>query len=231
MTGVLIAVLWAQQLCEQFACQSPTIAFFFDCLVAGYTANGTWRIQAHEALQTATRSLVQWLERRYHVTCLWQHVFAHNGHPWNEAADAVTWAVVSHWIDAPAVDPLLQLLETSPGVHWLWLLEATAQGDSAFPPLWDGIMRVNATAPFTTPPTADQHPMPMSQKPKAGSCATTSLILRCATANVLTLHPTKTAAGSGISARMESLVRSFAHQKVDIVGVQETRSQMHGLHI
>ena len=208
MTSVFVAVLWAQQLCEQFACLSPTIAFFFDCLVAGFTANGAWRIQAHAALQTATRSLVQWLERRHHVACQWHHVFAHNGHPWNEAADAVAWAVVSQWIDAPAADPLLQLLESSPGVHGLWLLEATTQGDPAFPPLWDGFMRVNATAPFRTPPNGDQHPMPQSRKTKVGSRITTSLTLRCATANVLTLHPTKTAAGSGISARLESLVRS-----------------------
>ena len=228
MTSVFVAVLWAQQLCEQFACLSPTIAFFFDCLVAGFTANGAWRIQAHAALQTATRSLVQWLERRHHVACQWHHVFAHNGHPWNEAADAVAWAVVSQWIDAPAADPLLQLLESSPGVHGLWLLEATTQGDPAFPPLWDGFMRVNATAPFRTPPNGDQHPMPQSRKTKVGSRITTSLTLRCATANVLTLHPTKTAAGSGISARMESLVRSFALQQVDIVGVQETRSQLQG---
>ena len=228
MTGVLAAALWAQQLSEQFARQSPTIAFFFDCLVAGYTANGNWRIQSHVALQSATRSLVQWIERRYNVQCQWHHVFAHNGHPWNEAADAITWAVVSRWIAAPEADQWLPLLESSPAVHWLWLLEAATQGDPAFPPVWDGFMRVNASAPFTTPPDGAQHPMPLSRQPKDGSRVAISLTLRCATANVLTLHPTKAAVGTGISARMESLVRSFSQQQIDIIGVQETRSQLQG---
>jgi hypothetical protein len=89
-------------------------------------------------------------------------------------------------------------------------------------------MRVNATAPFANSPNGDHHPMPMSRQLRTGVCATISLKLRCATANVLTLHPTKTAVGAGISARMESLVRSFASQQVDIVGVQETRSQLQG---
>lgn len=228
MTGVFAATLWAQQLCETFACLSPSIAFHFDCLVAGFTANGTWRIQTHVTLQTTTRSLVQWLERRYQVACHWHHVFAHNGHPWNEAADAISWAVVSQWIDAPAVAPLLAPFECSKEAHWLWMLEAVDQGDPAFPPIGNGFMQVNATAPFVHPPDGDNHPMPVSRRTGPGTCASTPLTLRCATANVLTLHPTKTAAGTGISARMESLVRSFASQQVDIVGVQETRSQMQG---
>lgn len=228
MTGVFTAVLWAQQLCEQFASVSPTIAFFFDCLVAGLTANGTWKIQSHVALQTATRSLVQWVERRYHVQCQWHHVFAHSGHAWNEAADAITWAVVSCWIDAPDVGSVMTLTASSSNVHWLWMLEAAEHGDQAFPPLCNGYMQVNALAPFTVPPDSTMHPMPVSRRPIDGSHATISLLLRCATANVLTLHPTKTAVGSGVSARMESLVRSFAQQHIDIVGVQETRSQLQG---
>ena len=63
--------------------------------------------------------------------------------------------------------------------------------------------------------------MPLSRQPKDGSRVAISLTLRCATANVLTLHPTKAAVGTGISARMESLVRSFSQQQIDIIGVQE----------
>ena len=136
--------------------------------------------------------------------------------------------MVSQWIDAPTVDSLLAPFESSSAAHWLWLLEAADQGDPAFPPIGEGFMKVNASAPFCTPPVGDQHPMPLSRRSKSGARAATSLNLRCATANVLTLHPTKTAAGSGISARMESLVRSFDHEQVHIVGIQETRSQLHG---
>ena len=56
----------------------------------------------------------------------------------------------------------------------------------------------------------------------------TQLILTCATANVLTLYPNKQEHGKGITARMESLLRAFAEENINVVGVQETRSQLNG---
>ena len=229
MTGVFTAALWAAQLCDRYSTSFPELSFFFDCLVAGNTASGEWRIIAHSSLQSTTRSLIQWIERRFQVRTHWYHVYAHSGVAWNEAADAVTWAVVAHWIDAPSFQPIWRFITAcDPAVHWLWLLEAALQHDATFPPIFGGFMTINASAPLADAPSSCDHPMACKSTTDTAVPVSTSLMQRCATANVLTLHPNKNAYGTGISARMESLLRSFANANIDVVGIQESRSRLHG---
>ena len=82
MTAVTIAILWAQQLLEQylpFASWIP-VTLHFDCLAAGYTAAGQWTARTHTDLQHRARALVHWVESRFQTHIVWEHVYAHSGH-------------------------------------------------------------------------------------------------------------------------------------------------------
>ena len=228
--AILTAVLWTAQMCELNPhLQGSTFCFHFDCLFAGMNAHGQWRTNAHESIQHLSRAIVHWLETRYRIHAQWHHVKAHSGQPWNEAADAAAWAAVSQWI--PQIDfcPIQhQLLSDEPGAAWLWMLDLAEQHHPAVPAITDGIMTVNASAALSIPSTAANHPFLARPEMQPADLQETHLTLTCATANVLTLYQNKQEYGKGITARMESLLQAFADEGINVIGVQETRSQING---
>ena len=137
VAGLLSALIWAAQLCHVNGLWfQSSIHFHFDCMSAGMLAQGQWKSQA-PLDHNAFRSIVHWLEHRYRYITVpeWHHVPAHQGHPWNEAADAAAWAAVSHWTDASDFTALHDLISTASGsLPWLWMLEAAQQSTSSFPP-------------------------------------------------------------------------------------------------
>ena len=230
MTAICISLIWAVQLFDSLATSTHllTVNLCFDCTAAGFTASGDWQIKAHQDLQCSIRSLVQWIEARFMIQCSWWHIKAHDGHPWNEAADAAAWSALAGWIDAQQFQPLFDQILSSPFLAWLWLLETAQQKHPSVPPIHDGIMRINISQPLEALPCSDLHPVSQRAVSQSVLCTPTSLTLVCATANVLTLHPKKDEHGQGISARTEALLREFAGAGVLIVGVQETRSRNTG---
>ena len=108
------------------------------------------------------------------------------------------------------------------------MLEESTRGHISIPPLVHGVMKLNARQPLRPSEATTPHPMHLRQDLSQPPCQRQTVLLNCATANVLTLHPANARSGSGISARMESLLRSFALEEVALVGVQETRSKMEG---
>jgi len=228
--AILTSVLWAIQLCETSVDSSAwLIQFHFDCMFAGMTAQGHWFAKAHEQMQHTTRALVQWMEARYSVQTQWVHVPAHQGHPWNEAADAAAWAAVSAWIPQMDFQDLIRsLLAEQPVVAWLWLLDKAEQGHPAFPSIQQGVMKVNASAALHPAPRADDHPYVTKPERCQFPLENVSFELTCATANVLTLYQNRAEHGRGLTARLEALIRAFDHEGIMVIGVQETRSQMQG---
>ena len=230
MTAVTIAVLWANQLLEQFfpvASWLP-VSLHFDCLAAGFTAAGQWTARTHLDLQHRTRALVHWVESRFQTQFAWEHVYAHSGHPWNEAADAIAWAALAGWIEATSFTWLDNVLGHANSLHWLWMLEEALRGHPSIPPIVNGIMRLNARQPLSPSMRPALHPMHMRQQLSHPPCLRQTVLLKCATANVLTLHPALAQHGSGITARLESLLRSFANEQILLIGAQETRSKLDG---
>ena len=132
---------------------------YYDCMFAGEVAQGHWRMQAHAPLQAATRALVHWLASLPEVRLSWEHISAHTGHPWNEAADAAAWAAVSEWI-LPSDFALLEnlLAADSTSIDWIWMLERSQQPIAPFPPVHDGLIRLNASAVLDHVPSAGKHP-------------------------------------------------------------------------
>ena len=227
MTAICIALLWAAQLLDTAPCK-PAITFCFDCTAAGFTASGDWGFHSHTVLQTGIRSLVHWIETRYVIQCSWWHVQAHNAHPWNEAADASAWSSISGWIDSEDFSPLWDHIIASPLLPWLWMLEAAHHGDPAIPSIVHGDMLINITKTFASAPVSDHHPVRQRQSMRSPPSQFAEILMRCATANVLTLHPNKAEHGQGISARCEALLKACESEGILIVGVQETRSRNTG---
>eukprot|EP00435_Cladocopium_sp_Y103_P062446 s894_g24.t1 len=229
LASVVGAALWACQLCDSFAWTSISLSFNFDCMFAGMTGSGLWRAEAHPQVQYALRSLILWLQQRFQLVPTWHHIPAHSGHPWNEAADAVSWASVSGWIPSLAFEQIYQpLVEDLTAVHWLETLELASQGHPSFPPIYNGFMQVNASLPLCVEPSPAGHPFLRRCVPPTIPLPSAHFTLRCATANVMTLYQNRAAHGKGATGRMEALLRDFARANIQVIGIQESRSQMQG---
>ena len=160
--------------------------------------------------------------------CTWRHVKSHTGHPWNEAADAVSWAAVAGWIPTQSLhDRLPDLMLTSqfPDDHqWLWLLEDALHGRAGTPLLDSRGFHFWLDAPFDCEPSPQQRPLILRQqcdapqRPRVRS----TFDLQCATANVLTLQ------SKGLGARAEHLAAQFTNAGLHCTGLQETRSYVTG---
>ena len=234
LTALLAAILWSIQLLEWTTKMSLVcpIHFAYDSIFAGNAFNGSWQAMTHLDLITIGRSLVQWIEVRYSTSPSWTHVPAPTGNAWNEAADAISWAAVHKWIPATTLKPVLDILSFDSkdvtSIQWLWYFEAAARGDPRTPPIVDHHFHVNIAQPLKAQPQATAHAMSQRASVPNATKERVPLELRCATANVLTLHPNKAESGSGCTARQEALIKDFALAGFHVIGVQETRSKQTG---
>ena len=228
--AMLGAILWAIELAGRHPSTTPHFYFGFDNTLAGNAAAGHWSPSCHLDVQTCIRSLCHWMQARFGEDVFeWSHVKAHSGHPWNEAADALSWAAVAQWVP---VQPLLErlpdllLVEHHPGAHeWLWLLEQALQSRPGAPRVDLSGFHFRLDQPFTQLPSAEDHPLHQRQQNAvAGPRAASVFTLRCCTANVLTLQ------SRGLGARAEHLADQFLQAEIHCVGLQETRSHLTGHH-
>ena len=229
IVAMLGALLWAVELAGKHPSPSPHFCFGFDCNLAGLAAAGVWTPLHHLELQSVARSLCHWLQSRFGDSALeWKHIKSHTGHPWNEAADALSWAAVAQWV--PSQDllsrlPDLLLLGLHSSAHqWLWFLEHSLQGRPGAPAVDVHGFHFPLALPFDTVPCSRNHPLISRQNGSAsqGPRHETPFTLRCGTANVLTLQ------SKGLGARAEHLALQFQQAKVHCMGLQETRSYSSG---
>ena len=237
IAAITIALLWIKTLAQWHPHYSHQFhaTIGFDCMTAGKAAAGHWKINANRDPQTVNRALTQWLQQQYGQSAVnWTHISSHQGHAWNEAADALAWAAVHQWIDASDFHPVQELLyppdEEYNAASWLWFLEASLQGSPQVPPHDGTHFLVNIAAPLASKATLEIQPLAVRRQQDAyqGPRQDFAFTLRCATANVLTLFSKEDSKGAYISARQEALIKQMNDQKVHIVGVQETRSAADG---
>ncbi len=124
ITAMVGAILWAVTLAERHPTWSPHFTFGFDCTLAGNAAAGLWIPGHHLDFQAIARSLCHWIHARFgNQTTTWRHIKSHTGHPWNEAADALSWAAVAGWISTCSISDVLSnvlLVDQHPDLHqWL----------------------------------------------------------------------------------------------------------------
>ena len=230
IVAMLGAILWAIELAGRHPSTTPHFCFGFDNTLAGNAAAGHWSPSCHLDIQACIRSLCHWMQARFGDDVFeWSHIKAHSGHPWNEAADALSWAAVAQWVP---VQPLLErlpdllLVEHHPGAHeWLWLLEQALQSRPGAPRVDLSGFHFCLDQPFARLPNAEDHPLQQRQQNAvAGPRASSVFTLRCCTANVLTLQ------SRGLGARAEHLAEQFLRAEIHCVGLQETRSHLAGHH-
>ena len=195
IAAITLALMWTLHLGQEhppngFPFQ---VHIGFDCTVAGNAAQGLWSIHANTSMQWGNRALVQWILQRHGPTSItWEHVHSHRGHPWNEGADALAWAVVHGWIKVDSIAPLQNLLrsdEVKSTTAWLWFLEAALQGHPSFPLLDGDTFRINIDAPLGDAAHVERQPVLIRQQEETdqGPRAEQEVTIRVATANVLTL--------------------------------------------
>lgn len=233
VTAMIIALIWSIQLGDSHPHHIVKFDMFigYDCLMAGHTAAGQWRMKAHINLQTHGRGLVLWIEQRFHTQITWRHIKSHTGHPWNEAADALSWAAVHGWIEVPTMQDILEILDLDGGTatSWLWMLEASKQGKPGFPTLNGLNLELNIQAPHCEQPdwTHSIEHRQMRESPGQARAKTT-VQLRMCTANVLTLYATDKEQGNYVSARQEAIMLQMRNEDMHLIGIQESRSGMEG---
>ena len=81
------ALLWAQQCSAWLITEKPIASiefcFHYDATVTGNQAAGRWQTLHYKNWRTFMRSLVHILQHRHgHRALIWEHVKAHNNHPW-----------------------------------------------------------------------------------------------------------------------------------------------------
>ena len=231
LTAIVAALFWAVELMESQQVRCP-MCFAYDSLLAGKAMNGQWSVNSHQDLVTVGRSLVHWLEVPTHLSLSWTHVPAHTGNAWNEAADAISWASLHGWIVASDLCPMLKMCTYDftdyVPIQWLWYLELAIQGDVRVPPIVNHHLLANIAPPLLDPPDPEQHAMMQRQHVPEADDAPHRFVLRCATANVLTLHTSKQEYGQAVTARQEALLREFAARGTHVIGVQESRTRTTG---
>ena len=234
IVAMVFALLWGLQLGDQHL---HTLCPFrlligYDCLLAGHTAAGQWCIKKHGQLQTHGRAIALWLEQRFWARIEWQHISSHTGHPWNEAADALSWAAVHRWIPATASEEFLVQLDFPRTClsAWLWMLEAARQHIPGLPRIVDHRFVVDVAAPFMSQATVDLQPFCKREQHESPESARTEIQvpLTFATANVLTLYDDGSHGRNYVSARQKTLMQQMKMAGLHIAGIQETRSKCEG---
>ena len=181
-------------------------------------------IATFESITTASpriaqvcRVLSKWLGPRVKV----RQIAAHQGHPWNELADALAkWATTQSEDVLPQwnVDGLHRLAVSSHDLNWCWLQDSSDRFRACFPPLvQDEVMQF---------PASDRHVAALPQKPQADLCCA-NLAFACATTNVLALDhfEHQNEVGRHTGARTARLDIQMHRLGVAVVGIQEARTK------
>eukprot|EP00438_Fugacium_kawagutii_P027748 Skav224801 [mRNA] locus=scaffold764:659077:665030:- [translate_table: standard] len=150
--AVSLALLWLSHF-ERYPGLHVNVGF--DSTTAGYCAAGEFRPEANLEVARLNRALTQWLDTKLSRPIGWYHVRAHQGHPYNEAADAAAWAAAHQWIPSRDWTEIWDFVTLSGSMvaffPWIWLAELAGQGHPSFPRLADGDLCVDVQAPFEVP--------------------------------------------------------------------------------
>eukprot|EP00438_Fugacium_kawagutii_P004073 Skav227081 [mRNA] locus=scaffold1387:128305:134481:+ [translate_table: standard] len=225
--GMSWALLWAIQIgawCQQQSLAIwPSFSFHYDATVTGNLTAGTWASKENGNWHVVLRSLGQVLQiafGQHRIT--WHHVYAHQGHAYNEIVDELakyaslmphTSNPVLEWIDDP--EALLQL-------QWLWMIIPASLHHPAFPSLIEGKL-------VHTKPTISEYKGLDIHSPPTKRTETTNCCLRVATANVLSLEASGEDFALHPGSRQQSIMRQFQDQRFHLVALQETRHRQETL--
>ena len=226
--AIIWALLWALHISDEtYTLHGRADIFFtmnFDATSAGFVAAGYWSSTLMPSWRTTMRSLAQLITTRHGFDQLiWNHVKAHDGHPWNEGADALAKYAARHHRgcdDSHFWENWLHNDSKQVALQWLWYVELMQVADPRVPLLRDEQMVC----------FMDNRAQSREVTPKMASCDVPdeappmcTFDITIATANVLTLANEHSHASS--ISRQFVLMQQLAEANCIIVGVQETRHQ------
>eukprot|EP00438_Fugacium_kawagutii_P009848 Skav209415 [mRNA] locus=scaffold1411:154932:164980:- [translate_table: standard] len=156
---------------------APPVHLHYDNLAVGRQASGDWAARAHPWLGSLQRSIVRLCEFRFGTHLDFHHVFGHQGHPGNEAADAFAAAAAD---GRPSADwghffSMVASKDFVADAEWFWFLfHSLGQGD------WHGhVLELPGKPRAVSPCQMDSIICPMKPTGQDGQ-----LHLRMATCNV-----------------------------------------------
>ena len=185
--------------------------FRFDSVAAGFSAAGQWNTTPGANDATLLRVLFQVLQSQKGLEVHFAHVKAHTGDPWNECANTLAHQAWSTHRINPTLDVDVRTVlngDRPPCMHWPLLCGVKTGLD-----IDHGYLSWYRDSSEPRPEIVWQH-LPTEQ-----TKTTEQICIRLATFNVCTLQD-RDGAG-GLTAFMRA---QFAHQKLDIIGLQETRA-------
>lgn len=172
-------------------------------------------------LANLIRSLAYWLGRNLEVV----EVRGHQGHPWNELADRLAKFALSGEsppIAGDVLGPLHQFANAPQDAQWAWLQHCPISLLHAFPPLCDGqVMQFPLSLRHVGIP--GRAIAPTVEAPTVACTLSMTLV----SVNVLALDPADSQrdVGRRIGARTQRLDAQWHAQGLQIIGLQEARTE------
>ena len=231
--ALLQATLWATSILNAFPhADVASFAFYGDAIGPGAFATGRWFPNVHTHVHNMCRNIIFWVEERIGLPCEWNHIKAHSGHPWNEAADTVATCVIEGALPTPDCDSLWKEITgftaSIEAFGWLWYIERQLRSPNPSVMLTDTDVIIKMPPQQSGSTFDDLHVLQHWQPEHEWTGDAYSQQVRIASINVTSLFSGKqqqTGQGGFVSARMEEISQQCASQHINIVGIQETRQK------
>ena len=215
------ALTWAHIWLLQSGIQLP-VTFHFDARVVGMGATGEWNFDPGNTALRKLREVVQLTAQlRIGAQTAYEHVKAHSSHPCNDFADGCAKMCAAGGMASSSLPPSWQPLfkDDNHVLSWAWWWVRSLRGDPCLPPLKDGAQRWHMDGEVSTEKVASV------EDSKAVTKEASTLRIRMATLNVLTLRNKKTDDGhQGEDLKAALLRKQFGAAGVHVVALQETRA-------
>ena len=217
-SGMLVCMAWVAQ--SPF--QVVHVLHYDNATVGQFAAgeiiwNAGWEHSQLKANLTAMRHCFQALKK----DVLFQHVKAHQGHPMNETADALAKSTAKGIILNMPIPCEVSRVMLNRNLPMAWMTLSPAS-EVPLPYALPGLFKAEG-------PTSSLPPDPTWYHAKEEvEVKDVAIRIHAATANVLTLAPgakSMQAKGLMTKGRIHMLQSQFQHAKVNVIGVQESRTQ------
>ena len=223
--GEVSALIWALMWTLQTThwCR---VHYHFDAMTAGYTANGTWRLDENNLHKRRLREVAQAVEAVRPNMIMFHHEKAHSGQPANELVDGFAKQIIrrgektKEW--HPDWRPMFQSSDKM--LTWAWWFFKGLSREGGLPKF-----EANGYRWKKQLQCGMESIKPLENKELKASTHS-RLGIHFATYNAMTLRDKETEQGQrGEDWKAALLRRQFSEHGIHIVGLQETRSGSNGL--
>ena len=223
--GEVSALIWALMWTLQTT-HWRRVHYHFDAMTAGYTANGTWRLDENNLHKRRLREVAQAVEAVRPNMIMFHHEKAHSGQPANELVDGFAKQIIrrgektKEW--QPDWRPMFQ--QSDKMLTWAWWFFKGLSREGGLPKL-----EANGYRWKKQLQCGMEGIKPLENK-ELKAPTYSRFGIRFATYNAMTLRDKETEQGQrGEDWKAALLRRQFSEHGIHIVGLQETRAGSNGV--